>query len=63
MVRHKVSALVAPNANEPSLIALGIRDKPSSVATITTGTVSNAKVRDAHNNPPDPKVGDGNASE
>ena len=41
---------------------LGTEDIPSSVATTTTGTVSRARVRDAHNIPPVPKVGVGKVS-
>ncbi len=41
---------------------MGIRAKPSSVATITTGTVRIASVSDAHIRPGVPKVGAGSAS-
>ncbi|MNE18676.1 hypothetical protein D3C80_1117240 [compost metagenome] len=59
---HSVSALVAPNASEPSRTVRGMRARPSSVATITTGTASNARVSDAHIKPGVPKVGAGSAS-
>ncbi|MNZ81799.1 hypothetical protein D3C78_1004770 [compost metagenome] len=59
---HSVSALVAPSANEPSRTVRGIRAKPSSVATITTGTASNARVSEAQSRPGVPRVGAGNAS-
>ncbi|MCY1175964.1 hypothetical protein D9M73_162240 [compost metagenome] len=54
--------MVAPNASEPSRTVRGIRARPSSVATITTGTASNARVSDAHSRPGVPRVGAGNAS-
>src|SRR5574343_869277 len=60
-VRHKVSALVAPKAKLPSRIDLGMRDKPSSVATITTGNVNNANVNEAHIKPGVPNTGAGAA--
>src|SRR5699024_4267296 len=59
--RIRVSNLVAPNASEPSRTERGIRDKPSSVATITTGKVNKARVNDAQSKPGVPKVGDGSA--
>ena len=62
IMRHSVSSFVAPSASDPSLTERGIRDKPSSVATITTGRVSKARVKDAHNKPGVPKVGAGAAS-
>ena len=58
-----VSHLVEPNASDPSLIPFGTAFNPSSVATITTGTVKRAKVKEAHKIPPVPNVGDGKASE
>jgi hypothetical protein len=61
-VSHKVSNLVAPRARLPSRIELGIRDKPSSVDTITTGNVNKARVIEAHNKPGVPKTGAGAAS-
>jgi hypothetical protein len=39
-----------------------MRVSPSSVATMTTGSVSSARVSDAQNSPGVPKVGDGSAS-
>jgi hypothetical protein len=54
--------LVAPSAREPSRVARGIAASPSSVATMTTGMVSTAKVRDAHRMPPVPNVGVGSDS-
>src|SRR5699024_8489223 len=62
MIFHSVSDLVAPSANEPSRSDRGIRVRPSSVDTITTGTVSRARVNDAQSIPPVPKVGVGSAS-
>src|SRR5690554_7767952 len=62
IIRHRVSALVAPSAKLPSRKVLGIRDKPSSVETITTGSVNMAKVMADHITPGVPKVGLGNAS-
>jgi hypothetical protein len=59
---HRVSALVAPSAREPSRSARGIRAKPSSVATITTGTARIARVSEAQSRPGVPKVGAGAAS-
>lgn len=59
---HSVSDLVAPRASEPSRSARGIRARPSSVATITTGTARIAKVSEAHSRPGVPKVGAGSAS-
>ncbi|MNT93868.1 hypothetical protein D3C72_2354390 [compost metagenome] len=59
---HKVSALVAPSASEPSRTVRGIRARPSSVATITTGTASSASVSEAQSRPGVPKVGAGSAS-
>ena len=59
---HSVSSLVAPNAKEPSRKARGIRDKPSSVETITTGRVRIAKVSAAQMMPGVPKTGAGLAS-
>ena len=51
-----VSHLVDPNASDPSLIPFGTAFNPSSVATITTGTVKRAKVKEAHKIPPVPKA-------
>ncbi|MDT4872765.1 hypothetical protein FQZ97_1079680 [compost metagenome] len=59
---HSVSALVAPSASEPSRSARGMRARPSSVATMTTGTASSARVSEAHIRPGVPKVGAGSAS-
>ncbi|MNP70258.1 hypothetical protein D3C76_1664720 [compost metagenome] len=59
---HSVSALVAPSASEPSRVARGMRARPSSVATITTGTARIARVSEAQNRPGVPKVGAGSAS-
>jgi len=59
---HKVSALVGPRAKEPSRTVRGIRARPSSVATITTGTASSARVSEAQSRPGVPKVGAGKAS-
>ena len=47
---------------EASRMPLGTAARPSSVETITTGTVSKAMVSDAHKIPPVPKVGLGSAS-
>ena len=58
-VRHSVSALVAPRARLPSRIARGTRARPSSVETMTTGTVNKAMVNEAHNMPGVPNVGAG----
>ncbi len=52
--RHVVSNFVAPRASEPSRTTRGTAASPSSVATITTGTVSSASVRLAHRIPPVP---------
>jgi len=62
ITRQIVSNLVAPSAKDPSRTLLGIRVSPSSVATMTTGTVSKASVKDAHSRPGVPKVGAGKAS-
>ncbi len=61
-VRHRVSAGVAPSARLPSGMARAMRARPSSVATITTGTVRMASVSEAHSSPGVPKVGAGRAS-
>ena len=61
-VFQRVSAFVAPSARLPSRILLGIRAKPSSVETITTGTVRRAKVKEDHKSPGVPNVGAGSAS-
>src|SRR5690554_6804590 len=62
IIRHSVSALVAPSAKLPSRKVLGIRDSPSSVETITTGKVRIARVIADHITPGVPKVGPGSAS-
>ena len=49
--------MLAPQAYEPSRMEPGTAAKASSVATITTGSVSSASVNDAHMMPPVPKVG------
>ena len=59
---NRVSALVAPRAMLPSRRFRGIRDRPSSVETITIGTVSKAKVSEAQIRPGVPNVGAGRAS-
>ena len=46
IIRNKVSAFVAPSAREPWRNDVGIRASPSSVDTITTGTVRMANVND-----------------
>ena len=61
-MRNVVSSLVAPTAKDASRIPCGIAASPSSVATMTTGTVRRASVRDAQRIPPVPKVGVGRAS-
>ena len=53
---------VAPRASAPSRLARGTAASPSSVATMTTGTVSSARVSEAHRSPPVPKVGLGSAA-
>ena len=55
--RTRVWNLVAPRASEPSRMPRGIARRASSVATITTGTVSRPSVRLAQRMPPVPKVG------
>ena len=62
IIRHKVSALVAPSAKLPWRIAEGIRESPSSVDTITTGKVKIAKVSADHITPGVPNVGLGRVS-
>ncbi len=47
----------APQARAPSRAPRGTAESASSAATITTGTVSSARVSDAHSTPPVPKVG------
>lgn len=54
-----VCHLDAPQASEPSFMPRGTEAMDSSVATMTTGTVMSAKVREAHRMPPVPKVGVG----
>ena len=61
-VRHSVSALVAPRAKLPSRMERGMRVKPSSVETMTTGTVRMASVSDDQSKPGVPNVGAGRAS-
>ena len=61
-IRQMVCHLLAPQPYEPSRIELGTAASASSVATMTTGTVSSASVNDAHTRPPVPKVGDGSRS-
>ena len=61
-MRHSVSARLAPSAIEPCRSEVGMRDSPSSVATITTGSVSSASVNAAHSTPGVPKVGLGKDS-
>ncbi|CSA56235.1 Uncharacterised protein [Vibrio cholerae] len=61
-IRQMVSNWVAPSANDPWRTEIGMRDKPSSVATITTGSVNTANVRADHSNPGVPKVGVGKRS-
>ena len=60
--RSVVSSLVAESASEASRIPPGMAASPSSVATMTTGTVKSASVREAQRMPPVPKVGVGSAS-
>ena len=60
--RQVVSNLVAPRAREASRVPPGMAASPSSVATITTGTVRSARVSEAHRIPPVPKVGVGSTS-
>ncbi len=55
--RSRVWNLVAPRAWELSRTLRGIARIASSVATITTGTVSRPSVRLAQRMPPVPKVG------
>ena len=52
--RSVVSSLVADRASDASRIPRGIAASPSSVATMTTGTVRSASVSDAHRMPPVP---------
>ena len=59
---QSVSHLVAPRASEPSRTERGIRARPSSVETITTGSVRSARVSEAQNRPGVPKVGAGSRS-
>jgi hypothetical protein len=59
---QRVSPFVAPNASEPSRMVDGMRARPSSVETMTTGSVSRASVKEAQNRPGVPKVGAGRAS-
>ena len=60
--RSVVSNFVALSASEASRMPPGMAARPSSVATMTTGTVRSASVRDAQRMPPVPKVGVGSAS-
>ena len=57
-----VSAFVAPKARLPSRKFLGILLRPSSVETITTGTVNIAKVREDQIKPGVPNLGAGATS-
>src|SRR5690606_20745106 len=59
---QSVSDLVAPSAKLPWRMVLGIRERPSSVETMTTGKVSSASVSDAQNKPGVPNVGAGKGS-
>ena len=52
--RSVVSSLVAHRASDASRMPRGIAASPSSVATMTTGTVSSASVSDAQRMPPVP---------
>ena len=61
--RSVVSSFVAERASDASRRPRGIAASPSSVATITTGTVSSASVSEAHRMPPVPNVGVGRDSE
>ncbi len=61
--RSVVSSFVALSASDASRRPPGIAASPSSVATITTGTVRRASVSDAHRMPPVPNVGVGSDSE
>ena len=61
--RRVVSSFVAPKCQRPLAVPRGTAASPSSVATMTTGTVSSASVSDAHRMPPVPKVGVGSGSE
>ncbi len=61
-MRQMVSHFVAPNDKLPSRNAGGMRESPSSVATITTGNVNIARVTADHKTPGVPKVGFGKAS-
>ena len=61
--RRIVWNLVAPMASEASRIERGTAASASSEATMTTGTVRRARVREAQRMPPVPKVGVGSASE
>ena len=56
-IRRIVCHLPAPHAYDPSRMELGTAERASSVATITTGSVSNASVSDAQSRPPVPNVG------
>jgi len=58
----RVWSLVAARACEPSRMPGGIEPRASSVATITTGTVSSPRVRLVQRMPPVPKVGAGSRS-
>ena len=60
--RWMVCHLVAPAASEASRMERGTAASASSAATITTGTVSRARVSEAQRIPPVPKVGVGSAS-
>ena len=60
--RQVVSNFVAPKARDPSRTMRGTAASPSSVATITTGTVSSASVKLAQRMPPVLNVGVGSIS-
>ncbi len=61
--RQVVSNWVAPSASDDSRMPRGTEARPSSVETITTGTVSRAMVSEAQRMPPVPNVGVGSFSE
>ena len=62
-MRWIVCHLLAPQAKDPSRIERGTAANASSVATITTGSVSSDSVRAAQNKPPVPNVGLGSLAE
>ena len=61
-MRRIVCHFVAPQPYEPSRIEFGTAEIASSVATMTTGSVSSASVSEAHSSPPLPYVGFGSCS-